>query len=267
MKRKIQILLSTMHQRDRTCLSDLNIQTDAVVINQCDEENREQFVWENHDITWINSKERGLSKSRNMSLQNASASYVILADDDLKYVEDYENIIVQAFEENSQADIIAFQVEGIEETFKKYARKAKKISYLSSMHISSVEIAIKLENIKKKGICFNELFGAGAEYRMGEENIFLFQCLKEDLNILYIPKKIADLHIGDSTWFEGYNNKYFYDRGATYYEMFGKLAKVMILLFAIKKYGVYKKNSSFWQALKNMYKGCEEYGKKTTNDL
>lgn len=267
MEKKIQILLSTMHQRDKKSLLDLNLQTDAVVINQCDEEGQERFVWKEREILWINSKERGLSRSRNLALQNANAPFVVLADDDLQYVEDYERIILEAFMENIEADIIVFQVEGIERVFKKYGHKEKKVSYLSSMHVSSVEIAIKLENVRKKGIFFNELFGAGAKYRMGEENIFLFQCLKSGLNIVYVPKKIADLHIGKSTWFEGYNQKYFYDRGATYYEMFGSFANLMIILFAIKKYHLYKQDSTFGQAVKNMYMGCKDYGKKTTNCL
>ncbi len=267
MDRKIQLLLSTMYQNDKRKLSGLNIQTDSVIVNQCDEESEEQFIWNEHKIIWTNSKERGLSRSRNLALRKSSAPYVVLADDDLEYVNDYESIIKHAFEENPEADIITFQVEGIEKVFKEYAHKAKKISYLSSMHISSVEIAIKSESIKKKGIEFNELFGAGAEYRMGEENIFLFECLKMGLNIVYVPRKIAYLHIGKSTWFKGFNQKYFYDRGATFCEMFGKFANVMILFFAIKKYYVYKDDCSFYQAIKNMNKGCRDYGRKKTSCL
>lgn len=267
MGRKIQLLLSTMHQNNKGKLSDLNIQTDMVVVNQCSNEEEEQFFWDKHEITWINSKGRGLSKSRNLALQRASAPYVVLADDDLEYVDGYESVISQAFEEHPQADIITFQVEGIEKVFKKYSRKGKKISFLSSMHISSVEIAVRLESIKKAGIQFNEMFGAGAKYCMGEENIFLFQCLKAGLHIVYVPKKIASLHIGESTWFEGFNQKYFYDRGATFCEMFGKFSNVIILFFAIKKHYVYKDECSFYQAIRNMNKGCKDYGKRKKSCL
>lgn len=87
------------------------------------------------------------------------------------------------------------------------------------MKLSSVEVAFRLDSIKKNGICFNEYFGAGSRFYMGEENIFLFDCLKRGLKILYVPIKVADLHIQNSSWFNGFDKTYFINRGASFTAM------------------------------------------------
>ena len=136
-----------------------------------------------------------------MAVENACGEICILADDDLKYLPNYKDIILKQFELNPDIDIITFQVEGIEQKFKNYYPRSRKINFLTSMKISSVEIAFRLNSIKQANIRFNELFGAGAKYCMGEENIFLMECLKKGLKVMYVPVKIAKIHIGQSTWF------------------------------------------------------------------
>ena len=52
-----------------------------------------------------------------------------------------------------------------------------------------------------------------------EENALLFQCLRKKLKVYYIPKVIADLHIGESTWFTERNEQYFMGKGAAFAAM------------------------------------------------
>lgn len=256
---KLQILVSTMHQNDYSLINRMRISTDAIIINQCDNTNINNLKINCNEIIWVNTVERGLSKSRNCALLNADADVCIIADDDLIYNDNYHHIVLQEFKEDPTVDIIAFQVKGIEREFKKYSSKKQKINILNSMKISSVEIAFRLKKINDKGIKFNELFGSGAKYYMGEESIFLTECLKKGLKIKYSPKCIANLHIGESTWFQGYNEKYFINKGAAFTAMSRSLSFLLIVQFAIRKKELYYESFNVISAIKLMLKGRKNY--------
>lgn len=258
----LEVLVSTMGQEDLSILENMNIQSNAVIINQTNYYKARTIDYNNYKIKWIDVDEKGLSKSRNLAISEATADICLFADDDLEYVENYENIIKEQFKKNTRADIIIFQVEGIEKKFRKYPKKAKKINFFTSMKVSSVEIAFKRGKIENKKIKFLDNFGSGAKYKIGEENIFLNDCRKNGLKIYYVPFKIANLHIGDSSWFKGYNEKYFFDRGASYAALSSKLCYLLILQFAIRKYKKYNKEIRFKDAIKYMMKGIKNYKKE-----
>ena len=261
--KRVQLLVSTMKRKDISWFDKLNSSSEAIIINQCGRKGKTEITRGLNNILWIDSDEIGLSKSRNTALKNATGEYLVITDDDLEYVDGYEEIICNAFEKNPQADIIVFKVEGIERIFKKYGKTAKKISYLSSLHVSSVEIVVRNSSIKKTNIRFAEEFGAGAKYRMGEENIFLFDCLKSGLKIYYEPQVIAKLHMNESTWFSGYNKKYFLDRGAVSRKLYGDITGLfMIIVFAIKNHRKCKSTMSIIRALRYMLGGYIEFGRE-----
>jgi glycosyltransferase involved in cell wall biosynthesis len=242
----------------------MNIQTDAVVINQCDRCTTQEFKFNNSNIKWVDTTDRGLSLSRNMALRNANGKMCLLSDDDLEYLSGYEEIILSQFKKYPDADIIAFQVEGIERKFKDYYPNPRKINYLTSMSISSVEIAFRLDSIKKRNIIFNKLFGAGAKYIMGEESIFLTNCLKNGLKIMYVPQKIAYLHLGESTWFKGFNKEYLISKGAQFTAMSKIFSALLIIQFVIRKYKLYGSEITRFEAVKFMFEGRKKYLGKIT---
>lgn len=255
----IELLISTMNA-NKSLLDKINIHSNVVVVNQCGYDSIEEITYNGYSVKWLNSSTKGLSRSRNIALENATADIIVLTDDDVEYVENYTEIIENAFLSHPEMDIISFQVEGKNSKFKDYSAEEAALSYFSSMRVSSVEIAIRREKIAKKRIQFNENFGSGSKYRMGEENIFLFNCLKKKLKLYYIPQVIAKLWVGESTWFKGFNEKYFIDRGATYYEMFGCWAPLMILQFTIRKRNLIQ-DMSLYQALKCAFSGMSEWRK------
>ena len=61
------------------------------------------------------------------------------------------------------------------------------------------------------------LFGGGAKYSAGEDSIFLKSCLDNGLKIYAVPYALAFLNDDrPSTWFNGYTDKYFFDKGVLY---------------------------------------------------
>lgn len=257
----VQVLVSTMNRSNPVDLFEkMNISSDAVIVNQCGYDKQEALCIQDYKLAYLCSEDIGLSKSRNKAISNSNDDGIaLLADDDLVYVDNYVELIQKAFDENPEYDIIRFQVEGINKPFKTYENQSKRLGYLSSLKTSSVEIAFRIEKIKNANIQFNEQFGAGSIYRMGEENIFLYECLRKGLKIKYEPIKIANLHIGESSWFKGFNKKYFHDRGAIFSALSKRWAVVLILQFALRHYKKYKSKMTLLQAIKEMLSGHKEY--------
>ena len=256
---RLEVLISTMHQCDHTILDKMHVDSDAVVINQCDRESQERFEYKGHEVYWINSTQRGLSKSRNMALQAATADICVISDDDMEYRDGYADMIRSAFAERPEADMLRFQVKGIERVYKAYASKPGKVNYLNSMKTSSVEIAFRRNAVIQHGLYFDEMIGAGTSFLMGEENAFLYECLRKKLQVYYLPQIIADLHLGNSSWFSGYTVKYFVGRGAAFAAMDKHLAGFFIWQFAIRKYKKYKNECAPFKAIRLMYQGKKQY--------
>lgn len=255
-----EVLLSAMHLADETYTDSLNIHTDCVVINQCDNCCERMLAKKSPEgsskIIYVETDERGLSKSRNMAISKASGPVCILCDNDVEYVSDYDRIINKAFSKYADADVIVFFIKRPERSRPVFSAP-RKMGYLSVMKIFSPEIAFRKKSIE--GMRFNELFGAGAKYYLGEENLFLYECLHRKLKVMYVPKMIAKVRDEESTWFKGYNKEFFISRGANYAAMTKRWSPLLILQFALRKRRLYAKDMGTAGAIKHMFAGRREY--------
>lgn len=255
---KLSVLLSCMHQKDISICEDLHITSDVTIINQCDNIADEIFDKGSSRVRFISTKDRGLSKSRNMAIKEADNDICILCDNDVVYTNDYENIILSAYERNKDADICVFFIRR-DERQTPVCDKETTLSYLGAMKIFSPEMSFKRSALDKVGLRFNECFGAGATYGMGEENIFLWEAKRRGLKVIYVPIEIAATKPNESTWFKGYNDKFFIDRGAGYFAMSKSLWWLLSLQFAVRKYNLYKADNTFFNALRCMHQGKNSY--------
>lgn len=210
---RLEVLVSCLNQTNLSIAEELNIKTDAVIVNQCNKWAYTESKQSGYTLKMIHVKQRGLTQSRNMALSYASGDICILCDDDVKYVDNYDEIILQAFTDLPQADIIVFNINR-----KNYngdvapIEKMKQAPFFKSY--GSVRIAFRLKTIKKENIWFDFNFGAGSTHTSGEESLFLQQARKKGLSIWEHPAIIAEVDFSTSTWREGYNEKFFYDKGA-----------------------------------------------------
>lgn len=232
---KVEVLVATMHQTDRELPKRLNLQTDAVVINQCDTNGYEELEYRGHRVIWVNTCQRGLSKSRNMALSYATGDICLFADEDIVYLDGYEPILQKAFSEQPCADIIAFNAEYVnyEGLSKPYSierrRKAPRNKYYGS-----IRLAVRRGKLVKTGISFHTLIGAGTKYGSGEESLFLRNCRKSGLQIYENPDCLSVVEHGQSSWFAGYNETYYRNKGVFLALAYGKLAKVYGLYFVLQ---------------------------------
>src|SRR5699024_7943537 len=160
----------------------------------------------------------GVGLSRNNALMRATADICLMADDDMIYKDNYTDIVINAFKENPKADIIMFNVPIHKEngdTIVK-VKKNERVRFYNSLRYGTVNIAFKKDSIIKKDVFFSLLFGGGARYGSGEDSLFIINSLKKGLKIYSCTEVIAEINDNGSTWFEGYNKKYFFDRGALF---------------------------------------------------
>ena len=257
----LEVLVSTMNLEDnKKLVESLNIKGKSLVINQCKQENKLEDITKGQNRL-LNFLERGLSRSRNRALENAKADICVIADDDMVYDDEYEKNILEAHEKYPEADIIAFYVIDEDGTPRKKVRKEGKINLLTSLKLASVQLTFKRKRIIDSNVKFDEQFGAGAKLYMGEENIFLANCLKKKLKIYYVPKKIAMLKKCDSTWFEGYTDKFFEVKGTVFYKISKMFYPILILQFVLRKKKLYGKDNTPINALKCMFRGVKKYKK------
>lgn len=254
-----QVLLSTMHQENYSILSEINLKSNAIVVNQCNIDSIENIRFNDIEVLWINTTDRGLSKSRNLALSYASADICLITDDDIILCDNIENTVIDCFKKNSNYDVLGFQVYGIEKKFKQYSSKEYNVDFFKSLKMASVELAFKKESLIKNAIKFDELIGAGTKFLMGEENALLAQCIRKKLLIHYYPYKIADLHIGNSTWFKEYDEKYFIGKGAAFAAMDTNFTNFLIIFWLLRKKRIVCNNISFFKALSLLLNGKKEY--------
>lgn len=255
----VEVLVSTMMQTDFNLLNQMNIQTSAVVVNQCEKESEKVIEYNSNRILWIDTKERGLSKSRNMALCHATADICVLADDDEVFADGYARIIKSAFRGRPSASVFRFQVTGIEGIFKKYSDIPCRLGYIRALKISSVEIAFQREAVMAHKICFDELLGTGGRFSMGEENTFIYRCLEKGLKIVYEPEIIAGLHLGNSSWFKGFDKEYFINKGAAFAAMNRRWSAVLMLIFIIRHLSECSGQAGIMAAFKYMKAGRRKY--------
>jgi glycosyltransferase involved in cell wall biosynthesis len=259
MSLSLEVLISTMYRRNKEevihLLNEMNIDSDCVIINQCDKNGEEYFEYNKHKITLIYSTERGLSKSRNLALQYAKADVVVIADDDVKYVDGYVEIVTRTYESHSGDDVLIFHFEGKKNTMK----NEKKLNRFLIGRINSIQITMRLKSVEN--IRFNVLFGSGSDYyHHGEEVLFLNECITKGKQIRFISIVILYLLDGrPSTWFHGYDKEYFIDQGAFYYEFSPIFAPLLVFQFALRKINLYKSELSMIYVIFYMFMGIREY--------
>ena len=251
----IQVLVAAMNQTDHSLLEKMNIQSDVIVGNQCDFNSVENFDYNSHSAVYLNFAERGVGLNRNNALMRATGDVVLFADDDMVYNDDYVKTVTEAFENNPEADVVIFNLVGREQGHD-LIKKASKVNYLNFLRYGTARVAVRLKSVKENGIYFNQCFGGGTEHCHGEDNLFLAACLQKKLNVIAVPDYIATLtESRESTWNNGYDDKYIRDQGCLYKTLSRRWWKLLCLQDAVRRAGSY--NSSWLSVYKKMVRGAQ----------
>ena len=232
----LEVLVAAVQENDITLAERMNLSTDAVLCIQCQEFAYHEFERRGSCIRTYSFDERGVGRNRNNALLRARAQYVLFADEDIIYDDDYEESILSAFAANPEADILMFNVSAVEERRTYENRRWKRVRWYNYGRYPTYAMCAKLDPLRRANVWFSLLYGGGAAYSNGEDSLFIHDCLKKGLRIGAVPVTIgheARREDNSSTWFEGYNEKFFYDRGVLYHDLYGHLQRPFALRFLL----------------------------------
>lgn len=232
---KLQVLVATMGQQDMTIAEKMNIRCDAVLANQADRDAVMQ-----QDTPWgtrkmITTPTRGVGLNRNIALSAATADIVLMGDDDMVYREDMPQQVLTAFEEHPEADVIVFGLDIVKngEVVESRTEPWRRLRVRNAMRYGAARVAVRRDALVDRNITFHQRFGGGCPFSAGEDSLFLKDCLDRGLRVFVHPYILGTCCKDTSTWFVGYNEKYFYDKGVLVRQLFPRSAYIMAVYFGL----------------------------------
>jgi len=230
----LEILVATMNRNNLDFLipmfpfahfSEFSI----LVVNQTDEENLLLSNFSNVRI--LNSFENGLSKSRNLALKNTIGEIAIIADDDVIFLPNFQETIIDAHQKNSDFSIICFQTLTTEnKPYSKYWKQEFAMKEKHFLNVLSIELTFKTQDLKEKNVIFNEHFGLGAQFQDAESLFFLRRANRSQAKVLFSPQNIV-MHEEYSSSDEIVSDRLLYAKMAGFYKKYQSLAYILLLKF------------------------------------
>ena len=252
-----EVLVAALEKDPRALAEKMNIRTDCLIVNQCDRDGMEEFTHNGHTVRVLSMTKRGVGISRNAAIENSVGDILLFSDQDIVYYDGYEDIVKKEFELNPEADMLTFNI-NIGENRKTYENTDRgRVRLHNSGRYGAVSFAIKKDALIKSGVKFSLLFGGGAKYSAGEDSLFMCDLLKKGVKVFRSPGLLGYEDSSESTWFKGYNDKYFFDRGVLYHYLYGKLALPMSLRFLLKHKGEMCSQKSVGECFAIMKKGVK----------
>lgn len=250
---RIQTLISTTDKKDISFLDDMNLFTDTIIVNRTAGENKNLcFLRDNHTTRFISTDSKGISKCRNIAIDDSVADICVLSNTGFSYVNDFEEIIREAYYSFPDADVITFMINKGGERKKSYLSRSYKHNIFTILSADACEITFKRDSISRTCLSFREEFGHGSVFEYGECPLFLYDCLERDLNVYYVPVTIGEYHENKE---ESFGTNYFISYGAVLRVIGGIFGSLYNFFFTVSNYNKYKKNISFLQALRFMNAG------------
>lgn len=208
-----------------------------LIINQTRE--NKILVSDYPSVRVINSFEKGISRSRNLGIKNAVGKIILIADDDVVFIEDFQKKIIKAYNENQNATAICFQTATQNgDLYSNYLKKKNKLNNRKIRKVLSIELTVKVENLRKNNCFFNEFFGLGSKFQDSETFFFLRRIKYKKLNIVFQPSVIV-IHQPFSSSDDACSDRVIYARMAGFYKTSGIVSYLLLLkymFFLIRKY-------------------------------
>ena len=261
--KKFQVLVATINRLDDSLAESMNIKSNVVIANQSDHNEIVKRKTQYGEKLMITTSTKGVGLNRNIALLASECDILLFADDDVVYNDDMAKRVAQAFDDNPKADLIVFSIDIIRDgkvTEKRYLNN-KRLRVFKALRYGTYTIAARRCSLIKHNITFNQNFGGGCNFGSGEDSLFIKSCFDHGLKVFSNSYVLGTCNKDSSTWFEGYNEKYFYDKGVLMRYLFPKSAYVFAMYFAVR----FKKQTSvgLLRRIKLFYSGVRN-GKTLT---
>lgn len=206
-----------MNQVDFSIIDTMNIHSDVMIINQTDHFEYRHTMLNQYEIQMLSFAERGVGLSRNSALMRSDAEIIEFADDDMIFVDNHRELVLNEFDKHPEADAILFSLDSLNKSrpllkIPKYTRLSKR----EALKYGCARLAVRRDKLLYNNLSFSLLFGGGCKYGSGEDTILLQRMINTGLKIYKSPIKVADVQQTNSSWFNGYTEKYYFDKGALF---------------------------------------------------
>lgn len=255
---KLQVLVAAVEQEVNSLAEKMKLESEALIVNQCGHYDYTEYFHKDRRIRCFSMAERGVGLSRNTALFRADGDICLFSDEDIVFDPGYEKAVLAEFEKNQDADLITFnfRVDPSRATY--HNDKAGRIRWYNYGRYPTFAAAARTEALRRANVSFSLLFGGGARYSNGEDSLFFHDCLKKGLHLYASPVELGQEVYRESTWFQGYNTKFFVDRGVLYHHLYGGMAKAFSLRFLCAHRKEMLKEIGLMQAYRLMKQGIAE---------
>ena len=215
----IEILIPTFNktkEQIQDLVKFLNIKTNALFANQNGKTENYNFEIDDHLIRVICTNTIGVSKNRNILLDNCCGDICVCIDDDCPLVENYVEIIDNFYRIN-QPDYAVFNGNFAKKSGKLvYSKKTKLISHYSNISSAGGPgFTFCRSKIIPVNLRYDESVGTPNYICAGEDSLFYRDLLKTKLKgyrVFTILFTISNEET-DSSYFSGINEQYVTTRG------------------------------------------------------
>ena len=268
---RLQILISAVNKDPEELIGNMNLDCDAVIVNQLIgvyqdsdlADKRQDYIqkFKDHEAMIMHRLEKGVGLSRNTALENADHELIQFGDDDIVYDDGYAQKVIAEFDNHPEADILLFNVKAQEGRETYWNMDFARVNWRNYGRYPAYAICARRQKLADSGVKYSLLFGGGAPYMNGEDSLFLHDCLKAGLAIYRTPVAIGKERRGESTWFKGYTDKFFFDRGVLYHFLYGRMATVLGFRFLFKNRNEMCKELGLMHCYKKLCSGVR-HGRK-----
>jgi glycosyltransferase involved in cell wall biosynthesis len=241
MRPKLTLGYSTLAERVATLVEPpVNPNWETVLVVQ----NPNQIDWHGQryrelstrkDFRYQELESKGVAKSRNQAIDLAEGEYLIFSDDDITF---NEFGLRQAIEYlDAHPDISLLLGQATDETGalrKRYPGNVEKLGRLNSARAATYEMVIRVADVRRLGVRFDEDFGAGAKNYLGDEYIFVVDLIKAGGKAVFAPITLAQhpTESSGSRWGSAQDRR---ARAIIFRRVFGVLAPFVRLPFGIRR--------------------------------
>ena len=132
---------------------------------------------------------RGVASSRSAAIDAVETPLLLFADDDMTFNPGGWHALRQAFADDVGTDFLCGRLCLPEGGWRKpYGpERPRRVSRFNCLRIGTPELAIRQAPVHATGVRFDPAFGAGTRLPVGDEAVFVADCLSEGLRGYHVP--------------------------------------------------------------------------------
>lgn len=131
---------------------------------------------------------RGVARSRNAAIQFAGRRYLLFCDDDVQVRLDGVLAGVEHLQRTGAALALGRGVTPDGRLRKTYlTNRPTRLRLTNAAKAATYEMLVDVEQVRAAGLRFDERFGAGARYYLGDEYLFIADLLRAGLSAVAVP--------------------------------------------------------------------------------